>query len=319
MGGKKKGKGKKGGDPSKGEGIFKALCTQCHSMAVSQSSQTVSLHWTCTRVSCRLPHRLTIRLRLLVSSTHPPARPCRARALSNGPTPTSKNGSNPQLISRRATPWLSLGFRPPRTAQTSSPTSNPDALVITKLSPITHYCSRSPCDSVLPAQPAHCRPLSSPVTTPYCVLPIEPSRFPRHTPAPPQPLRRLSPRAASARLPASLAHSSSSCECRTATLLPRNRHSTPPQAPCSFQRTPSYTQDGTAHASSRISPPIPRRRAYPRTRPSTSGNRTKARLDLCPPKSAVKQAELRRLKRASPKSHELSAELAHGSSRYNPA
>ena len=34
MGGKKKGKGKKGGDPSKGEGIFKALCTQCHSMTV---------------------------------------------------------------------------------------------------------------------------------------------------------------------------------------------------------------------------------------------------------------------------------------------
>ena len=34
MGGKKKGKGKKGGDPTKGEGIFKALCTQCHSMAV---------------------------------------------------------------------------------------------------------------------------------------------------------------------------------------------------------------------------------------------------------------------------------------------
>ncbi len=71
MGGKKKGKGKKAGDPSKGEGIFKALCTQCHSMTVSHLARLFSLflvaqYWASTGGSCGFAHCVTRRIWIFV-------------------------------------------------------------------------------------------------------------------------------------------------------------------------------------------------------------------------------------------------------------
>ena len=102
-----------GGDAAKGEKIFKNLCSACHSLSVSDSSNLDSIRPT-QQAPPSAVSAVKTSLQDKGSTTH---RPWLLRPPSSGLTETWTNGLSLLLTSRLATPWPLQELQVPKTAR----------------------------------------------------------------------------------------------------------------------------------------------------------------------------------------------------------